>query len=565
MRVGLYARVSSEAQEDRSPIGSQVEALRQRMATLDHEVVAEFLDDGHSGARLDRPGLDALRDAAEAGQLEAVWCLTPDRLARSYAYQVLILDELARHGVQVHFLDAPQIADDPQARLLVQVQGVIAEYERAKITERNRRGRLFRARAGEIVFWRVPYGYRRLPRDGQGPSRLAVYPPEADVVRRIFREYVDGGHSLREIARRLYEDGIPTGSGRPVWSISRLSELLRHTSYVGRAFYNRSESVPDLRPGRAPTRQRPRPREEWIELRVPAIVSEDVFEAAQQVSRGNLVFSSRRSAPGSWLLRGLVVCGGCGHKTYCQRSPTRTGGHNLYYRCQNHDPLLAGGPERRCTAGSVRANELDSFVFEQVREALLRPELLLAGERALVSRMPLPDDDLLQAQVDRLHRRLEQADAEHRRLVDLYQGGFIPLTEVQLRETELARRRRQLEQQRSALTAQRQELADNNRLRQRIAGFAEQVRRGIDELDFEGRQRLLRLLVEEIRVSGWQVEIRLRIPLDEPPPRDDRHRPSRPSARPPEPVSSEDRLRTPGSLQAHQFVQFSLYSLGLQG
>src|SRR5262249_39946585 len=133
-------------------------------------------------ARLDRPGLDALRDAAEAGLFEQVWCLTPDRLARSYAYQILVTDELARHGVRVHYVDAPPLDDDPEATLLVQVQGVIAEYERAKIAERNRRGRCLRARAGEIVYRLVPYGYRRIPRGPAGPCHLEVFEPEAIVV-----------------------------------------------------------------------------------------------------------------------------------------------------------------------------------------------------------------------------------------------------------------------------------------------------------------------------------------------------------------------------------------------
>ncbi|HYZ09467.1 MAG TPA: recombinase family protein [Pseudonocardiaceae bacterium] len=151
MRVALYARVSTESQQARGTIGSQLAVLRERVGAEGDEVVAEFCDDGHSGARLDRPGLDALRDAAEAWLLERVWCLSPDRLARVYAYQVIVLDELARHGVGVRFTDAPPLDDDPQARLLTQVQGVIAEYERAKIAERYRRGKLFRSRAGEVL------------------------------------------------------------------------------------------------------------------------------------------------------------------------------------------------------------------------------------------------------------------------------------------------------------------------------------------------------------------------------------------------------------------------------
>lgn len=143
MRVAVYARVSTESQEARGTIGSQLEVLRKRVAAERHQLVTEYCDDGYSGARLDRPGLDALRDAAEAGQLDAVWCLSPDRLARMYAYQVIVLDELARYGVSVLFHDTPLLDDDPQTHLLTQVQGVIAEYERAKIAERYRRGKLW--------------------------------------------------------------------------------------------------------------------------------------------------------------------------------------------------------------------------------------------------------------------------------------------------------------------------------------------------------------------------------------------------------------------------------------
>jgi site-specific DNA recombinase len=153
--------VSTEAQEARGTIGAQLETLRKRIAAEGHDLTAEYCDDGCSGARLDRPGLDAVRDAAEAGQIDAVWCLSPDRLARVYAYQVIVLDELARCGVSVLFHDTPALTNDPQTHLLTQVQGVIAEYERAKIAERYRRGKLWRSRAGEVIAWKCSYGYRR--------------------------------------------------------------------------------------------------------------------------------------------------------------------------------------------------------------------------------------------------------------------------------------------------------------------------------------------------------------------------------------------------------------------
>jgi len=226
MKAAIYARVSTDSQQLRGTIGSQLAVLRARVAAEGDELIAEFCDDGHSGARLDRPGLDSLRDAAEAGLIEWVWCLSPDRLARFYAYQVIVLDELARHRVQVAFADAPAINDDPQAKLLTQVQGVIAEYERAKIAERYHRGKLFRSRAGEVITWRVPYGYRWLARHSAGPARLETYGPEAEVVRRIFP---------RNHGRWLLHPGNrpPTGrrpdlhtDGRQVIWTSTISRLL---------------------------------------------------------------------------------------------------------------------------------------------------------------------------------------------------------------------------------------------------------------------------------------------------------------------------------------------------
>ncbi|HZE14818.1 MAG TPA: recombinase family protein, partial [Mycobacterium sp.] len=223
MRAGLYARVSTERQAERGTIGSQLALLREHIAAAGDELAGEYVDDGHSGARLDRPGLDALRDAAEAGLIERVWCLSPDRLARAYAYQVLVLDELDRFGVSVVFTDSPGLAaDDPQAILLTQVQGVIAEYEKAKIAERYRRGKLFRARAGEVVTWKASYGYRRIARSAAtGAAHHEVYEPEAAVVRRIFTDRA-AGTTVREICRRLNADGVPSPTGKPTWGHSTL-------------------------------------------------------------------------------------------------------------------------------------------------------------------------------------------------------------------------------------------------------------------------------------------------------------------------------------------------------
>ncbi len=529
MRVALYARVSSESQEARGTIGSQLEVLRARIAAEGHELVAEFCDDGYSGARLDRPGLDAMRDQAEAGTFEAAWCLSPDRLARAYVYQVLVLDELAQFGVRVLFNDAPNLDDDPQTRLLTQVQGVIAEYERAKIGERNRRGRLYRSRAGEVVSWKAPYGYRRVARDASGPARLEVFEPEAVVVRRIFDDYLSGGHSIREIVRRLNTETVPTPTGKSEWWHSTLCRILRNEAYVGRVYYNQTEAVATTsRDGRRSTTQRRRPREEWIEIPCPPIIADTVFDAAQRVSRDNSKWSPRNLPDDvqAWLLRRLVRCGPCGVTVGCQKMVTRSGKVHRYYWCPNH-AIVRVGQAPRCPERNIRAEALDTFVFEQVRAALLRPDVLLAAQTAVTAATPIPDDQLVAVELARIDRKLEANRAERRRLADLYQSGLLELPEVQRRARDIDARHRSLTEQRDGLIAQRHELATDNRLRQRVADFAQRAAAGIDKLTFFERQQLLRLIVEHVAVTGWQVEIQLRIPLDDAdgPSGDDTHSP----------------------------------------
>jgi len=552
MRVGIYARVSTEAQEARGTIGSQLEVLRARVAVEGEDLVAEFIDDGCSGARLDRPGLDALRDAAETGAIEAVWCLSPDRLARSYAYQILILDELARYRVPVRFTDAPPL-DDPQGRLLVQIQGVIAEHERAKFAERGRRGKLYRARAGEVLSGKVPYGYRRVPRGADGPAHVIVHEPEAIVVRRVFADFL-AGVTLRHLAVSLSAEGIASPDNKAVWRFSTICRLLRNEAYVGRLYWNRTHTAYDPIVGRQRLLQRP--REEWIEIPIPAIITEETFEAVQHAARDNATYSPRRTEPDTFLLRRLLRCAHCGVKLVCMRA-RRADRVTRYYVCPHRDPWRAGGPERCCPEHRVRSDELDEFVFDQVRQLLTRPELLLAGEQAIAQHTPTPDDELLVAQLARLDRRLDGAQAERRRLADLYQAGVIDDTEMVRRAGELDARRRHLDDERDALLAERTELLKDNNLTRRITDFAQRATAGIDALDFEGRQHLLRLVLEDVRVRGWQVELRLRLPLDEAPPNTNIAQPPmtgtartrrspRGGRRVKEAVSSNDRLRSMG-------------------
>src|SRR6516225_6476394 len=238
LRVALYARVSGERQAKEDTIDSQLEALTRRIASdaLVCDPELRFVDDGYSGTVLARPGLERLRDQAAAGAIDRVYMLDPDRLSRKYAYQVLILEELARCGVEVVFLKNP-IGHGPEQDLLLQVQGMIAEYERAKIMERCRRGKQHAARRGSVnVLSGAPYGYRYIGKhESGGEARYQVVAEEARVVRKIFEWVGQERCSIGEVCRRLQSDGVPTRTGKSAWDRSVIWSYLKNPAYKGTA------------------------------------------------------------------------------------------------------------------------------------------------------------------------------------------------------------------------------------------------------------------------------------------------------------------------------------------
>ena len=261
MRAALYARVSTERQERFQTIDSQLAALRDWAATGGHEISDDFVfrDEGYSGSRLDRPGLDALRDAVRDGVVGIVAVLTPDRLARKYAYQVLLLEEFRRAGVEIVFLQHP-ISDDPNDQLLLQIQGAIAEYERAVLGERFRRGKLQKARDGHYQGGCAPYGYRYVPRQEAVPGHLVVDEKEAALVRTLYGWLIDERTTIRQILKRLNAGPDVPRSGRHAWSPSLVHHILADPVYAGRpmptatALFRRGSRVARMDP--APARRR---------------------------------------------------------------------------------------------------------------------------------------------------------------------------------------------------------------------------------------------------------------------------------------------------------------------
>src|ERR1700688_2309447 len=242
--AAIYARVSSEQQREANTIASQTASLLKFAKSQDLEVPTEwvFEDNGYSGATLERPGLEHVRDLAAEGQIQAVLAYAPDRLSRKYAYQILLIEEFAKHGVETLFVNAPQ-GTSAEDQLLVQFQGMIAEYERAQILERSRRGKRHRARSGEIsVLSGAPYGYRYLRKTDQAPASYAVLEAEARVVRRVYEMYTVEGLSIGEITRRINAEGIPIRKASARWERTTVWAVLRNSAYRGIACFGKTRA-----------------------------------------------------------------------------------------------------------------------------------------------------------------------------------------------------------------------------------------------------------------------------------------------------------------------------------
>src|SRR5512133_1052177 len=244
MRIAIYVRVSTQRQTQTQTIEQQIERLKAHIAAKGWLLEAEriYRDDGHSGAKLNRPGLDSLRDHAALAEFDLVLVTAPDRLARNYVHQVLLIEELGKRGIPVEFLDRP-MSEDPHYQLLLQIRGAVAEYERTLIAERMRRGRLTKLRAGTLLPWTYPpYGYRVSPDRPRDPRGVALDPAEAAIVAELFAMYREPGVSLMQLTARLDARGVPTPSGTPRWSCATVRGILRNPAYTGRVYAQRTRS-----------------------------------------------------------------------------------------------------------------------------------------------------------------------------------------------------------------------------------------------------------------------------------------------------------------------------------
>jgi site-specific DNA recombinase len=516
LQVALYARVSSDQQAEHHTIDSQLAELIARAQQDGHGIRDDlrFIDNGHSGASLIRPALERLRDLVALSAVDLVYVHAPDRLARSYAHQVLLLEEFAHAGTQVIFLNRP-IGSTPEDSLLLQLQGMFAEYERAKVLERSRRGKRHRAQTGAVsVLSRAPFGYRYITREaGGGDARYEIDEEAARIVHQIFTWVGHERLTLAGVCRRLHASGLPSPTGRRHWSRAMIHSMLLNPAYAGQALYGRRQSVPwrpPLHPPRGhdglprrPWRQVPAPTERHISIAVPAIVGDELFASVAEQLETSRKRNRERLAGVQYLLRGLLVCQKCGYGF--------TGHHHRgqwrYYRCCGTDRSRFHGAFR-CDARLVATELLDEAVWREVCRLLDDPAQVIAEyQRRLDAVQATPH----RLELDALDRQLAKARRATERLIDSYTEGLIEKPEFEPRLAALRRRTARLEAEAKALHEADEQIRSLHLVIGKLDLFAAMVHDRLAGADWATKRDIICTLVKRIEVADDVVRVIFRV------------------------------------------------------
>lgn len=514
-QAAMYVRVSTSQQKEDETIESQKAILAIFAKSKGFEIPSAlvFEDNGVSGSTLARQSLDKLRDYASEGVFEYVFVLSPDRLSRKYAYQALLLEEFKRHNVKVFFRNSPN-QDTPEEIMLVQMQGMFAEYERAQITERTRRGKKHKAKNGSVsVLTRAAYGYRYLKNPIENQAYLEINDKEASIVKTIYNLYVRERFSIRQIKRYLEQHKILSPKGNEEWSSATLSNILKNSSYQGIAYYGKAEKC-DPNPMRLPSRRvrikpritpkrssRNRNRSEWIEIPVPAIIDKETYELAQDLLKTNIRLSPRNTREAS-LLQGLISCKECGYCFKKVMSGKKENGYH-YYCCSRRDG--------KCTNPRIKIKDLDDAVWKSLITTLESPKLI---KEEISRRISEVKNEPLQLKQKQLTKKLIDLENESNRLLDAFQMGHIEIEELGRRMSVLKRevnntRREVIETSSGISKEQLLELEDA------IEYFSKHLKKTQNSLNLEEKRKILRMMVKEIQISKDGIEINHIIPMKE--------------------------------------------------
>jgi site-specific DNA recombinase len=521
--VGIYARVSSEKQAQNNTIESQIVALENRVREDGHTLANEFkfIDNGYSGSNLIRPNLERLRDKAFGGGIDKIYIHSPDRLSRKYAYQMILMEEFQKSGVEVIFLNY-QGNDSPESHLLLQMQGMIAEYERAKIIERHRRGKIHAAKKGCInILSAAPYGYRYIDKyTGGGQAQYEINETEAEVVRKIFHWFGRERLSIHNVCLKLGDMKISSPKGKHYWDRSVVWGILKNPAYKGLAAFGKTKignRLQNIRPQKHSSEQPKRnysvynvDKESWIYVPVPAIIDESVFEVVQEQLTENQKVARVRRRGAVYLLQGLLECKRCHYAFYGK--PVRNKRREkidsyAYYRCIGTDAYRFGG-NRICNNKQMRTDALETVVWEEVKALLRKPDSILTEyQRRITEIEKSPEDqtvDVLEKQANKLKRGIS-------RLIDSYAQEHISSQEFEPRVKIMKKSLDVIEEQKKKVIDQKKLRSELKLIVTNLEGFASTVELHLEDSEWTVKRDIIRTLVKRVEIDEEEINIVFRI------------------------------------------------------
>ncbi len=512
MNIAIYARVSSEKQAKEGTIDSQIEALREYAKANNLTISHECIDDGVTGTTLTRPGLDYLRDLIAEGLIQGILILSPDRLSRTQAHQILLMDEFKKQNIQV-FFTSQQFEDNAEGNLMLQIQAAVSEYERAKILDRTRRGRKYAVKNGQMLGSMAPYGYRFTPKREGKPAHWEIEPREIEIVHLIFDLYVNKRMKGTQIAKHLESEEIQTRSGTTKWWCSVVYRILKSEAYIGNAYMYKNSYIEPLKTPKSKkyrkvknSAQKIRPREEWISIPVTPTIEQSLWDSAQALLKQNAHSARRHNNKNEYLMRGLVVCGLCG----CMASGY-VSNKSTFYSCgarrnknihsKPHDELI-----------QVHHKPFDSKIWQGLTELLQDPENMMAQlekrlERKKSARSPIANTD---AKTD---KDLEKLDVQEKRIIDAYREGIIDIGELKTQKENIASKRKTLEAKKKATPSHTESAGQTEITLDMLGDVSARFQRAMAKKDFATREKLVNLLVDSVTLNTHKALVKGNIPV----------------------------------------------------
>lgn len=513
--IATYARVSKNQDEEEQTIKNQTMVFEEMAVKNNWRIVEVYKDDDWSGDILARPDLDRLRFDAKSKNKpwEAVLFYDPDRLARRYSYQELVMDELNEAGVEVIFVTVPAPKNDLE-KMFHGVRGIFTEYERAKITERFRLGKLRKVKEGHILTTKPLYGYNYIPKQDKRHGYYEINSDEARIVKKIFSWVANEGMTLRAVVRKLQEQQIkPRYSKRGVWSTSTLSTMLRHKGYIGEAHYGASYAVVPEKPlnnekykKTKKTSRKLRPEEEWITVPIPQIIERDLFDKAGIQLKTNFALC-KRNKKNEYLLSGKIQCV-CGKQRHGEGYYDKP---NLYYRCD--DRTLSFPLPPQCVEKGINARLADKLVWNKIASLMSSPKLLSEQvERWYKNRNSKTKSVLVN--VDDLKKQIR----EHTDRIDRYNKGYgagvFTLEQLKGYTTPLRDRIIQLEAQIANATKEANLIKLEQPSKKEMQLFSEQAKNTLHDLNFNAKRAIILNTVEKVVGNRDNLQVNGYIPVN---------------------------------------------------